>query len=200
MRSAVILAGGEARRANGREKYFFTCGGKTFIERLVETLSDVADEIVIVARSPEQCIRFKDFDNISCTYDIRQGLGPIGGLHAGTLAVHGDQVFVAACDMPFVNPEVVRYLFDVLGEYDAAIPNWNEWMFEPLHAVYRRDALLSYLESHTSLSLRSMVQTLHTRYIPVEDLRRLDPDLKTFTNINQLDELDRINRCPASDR
>jgi molybdenum cofactor guanylyltransferase len=45
-----------------------------------------------------------------------------------------------------------------------------------------------------------MVQTLHTRYIPVEDLRRLDPDLKTFTNINQLDELDRINRCPAPDR
>ena len=197
MRSAVILAGGEARRAKGREKYFFTCEGKTFIERLVGTLADVTEDIVIVARSPEQCIRFKDLGGIACTSDIRQGLGPIGGLHAGTLAVKGDEIFVCACDMPFVNPAVIGYLFGALGSYDAAIPKWNEWMFEPLHAVYRRQALLSYLESHTSLSLRSMVQSLNTRYIPVDDLRRFDPDLKTFTNINQLDELDRINRFPA---
>jgi len=50
MRSAVILAGGEARRANGKEKYFFMYEGKTFIERLVGSLSGVTDEIVIVAR------------------------------------------------------------------------------------------------------------------------------------------------------
>lgn len=197
MRSAVILAGGEARRAKGREKYFFTFEGKTFIERLVGTLSEITEEIVIVGKNPEQCIRFKELTGITCTSDIRQGLGPIGGLHAGTLAVHSEQVFVCACDMPFVNPDVVRYLFEALGPYDAAIPNWNEWMFEPLHAVYRREALLNYLEGHSSLSLRSMVQSLNTRYIPVDDLRRFDPELKTFTNINQLDELDRINRCPA---
>ena len=58
MRSAVVLAGGEARRANGQEKYFFTYEGKTFIERLVDSLSGVVDEIVIVARDPVQCTRF----------------------------------------------------------------------------------------------------------------------------------------------
>ena len=57
MRSAVVLAGGEARRANGQEKYFFTYEGKTFIERLVDSLSGVVDEIIIVARSPVQCTR-----------------------------------------------------------------------------------------------------------------------------------------------
>ncbi|MDD1688981.1 MAG: NTP transferase domain-containing protein, partial [Methanoregula sp.] len=50
MRSAVVLVGGEARRANGQEKYFFTYQGRTFIERLAESLQEVVDEIILVAR------------------------------------------------------------------------------------------------------------------------------------------------------
>ena len=45
MRSAIILVGGEARRANGKEKYFFRYQGRTFIERLIDSLRDVVDEI-----------------------------------------------------------------------------------------------------------------------------------------------------------
>jgi len=194
MRSAVVLAGGEARRANGQEKYFFTYQGRTFIERLLESLSGVVDEILVVARNQDQCGRFRTMNNITCISDIRQGLGPIGGLHAAALAAKGDLLFVSACDMPFVDPRVVVYLFGAIGEYDAAIPRWNEEMIEPLQAVYRRSSLLSYLENHSSLSLRSMVKTLHTRYIPVEDLRGFDPSLRTFTNINKLEELECINR------
>ena len=193
MKSAVVLAGGEARRANGQEKYFFTYEGKTFIERLIDSLYGVVDEIVIVARSPIQCSRFQTISNITCISDIRQGKGPIGGLHAGSLAVKGDLIFVSACDMPCIDPRVVSYLFDAIGTYDVAIPQWNEQMLEPLHAVYRRTALLSYLESHTSLSLRTMIQTMHARYVPVDDIRALDPDLRTFTNINKLEELEQIN-------
>jgi molybdopterin-guanine dinucleotide biosynthesis protein A len=199
MRSAVILAGGEARRANGKEKYFFTYEGKTFIERLVGSLSSVTDEIVIVARDKAQCTRFRELRGVTCRSDIRQGLGPVGGLHAGSLAAKGDLIFVSACDMPCIDATVVSYLFGAIGEYDAAIPKWNERMLEPLHAVYRRTALLSYLESHSSLSLRAMIQSINTRYIPVDELRAFDPDLKTFTNINKLEELEHINRTSSEE-
>ena len=194
MRSAIILAGGEARRANGQEKYFFTYKGKTFIERLVGSLSGVVDEIVIVARDPVQCTRFRELSGVICISDIRQGLGPVGGLHAGSLAAKGEFVFVSACDMPCIDTTTVSYLFEAIGEYDAAIPMWNEQMLEPLHAVYRRTALLTYLENHSSLSLRAMIQSVNTRYIPVEELRAFDPNLRTFTNINKLEELEHINR------
>ena len=193
MKSAVILAGGEARRANGQEKYFFTYEGKTFIERLVESLSGVVDEIIIVARNPAQCERFRALKNITCISDIRRGMGPIGGLHAGSLAAKGEFIFVSACDMPCIDPAVISYLFKKIGSYDAAIPRWSEKMLEPLHAVYRKDALLSYLESHTSLSLRTMIQSLNAKYVPVEDLRSMDPSLRTFININKLEELEHFN-------
>jgi molybdenum cofactor guanylyltransferase len=193
MRSAIILVGGEARRANGQEKYFFQYQGKTFIERLVESLKEVTDEIIIVARDKEQCGRFDALHDVRCIVDIRQGIGPIGGLHAGASAANGDLLFVSACDMPCIETAVVSYLFDAIGTADAAIPCWNTDMLEPLHAVYRRHILLRYLESHESNSLRPMIRSLNTKYVPVEDLRRLDPKLRTFTNINKLEELDRIN-------
>lgn len=193
MRSAIILVGGEARRVNGQEKYFFQYEGRTFLDRILSSLRQVVDECVLVARDEEQCARFRTVDRVQCIPDIRAGIGPIGGLHAGSLAAHGELVFVSACDMPCVDPAVVTHLFDAIGDFDAAIPLWNPDMLEPLHAVYRRTALLSYLESHDSLSLRTMVHTLNSRFIPVDELRPYDRDLKTFTNINKIEELGRIN-------
>jgi len=193
MRSAIILVGGEARRVNGQEKFFFQYQGKTFIKRLVDSLRHVTDEIIIVAKNPEQCTRFEALQDVRCIADIRQGIGPIGGLHAGASAARGNLLFVSACDMPCIETAVVSHLFDTIGTADAAIPCWNAEMLEPLHAVYRRDVLLRYLESHESYSLRPMIRSLNTRYVPVEELRRFDPMLRTFTNINKIEELDRIN-------
>ncbi len=167
--------GGEARRAHGREKYFFTYRGRTFIERLVDSLRQVVDEIILVARDPEQCKRFSSLQGIRCINDIRMRTGPIGGLHAGSLAAEGDLIFVSACDMPCIDPRVIAYLFDHIDDYDAVIPRWNPDMLEPLHAVYRRTALVSYLESHHSQSLREMVLNLSARYVMVDELQSIDP-------------------------
>ncbi|MCK9307970.1 MAG: molybdenum cofactor guanylyltransferase, partial [Methanoculleus sp.] len=73
------------------------------------------------------------------------------------------------------------------------IPRWNADMLEPLHAVYRPGALLGYLEEHESLSLRAMIRSLNSRYVSVEKIRDIDPDLLTFTNINNLEDLKSID-------
>lgn len=193
MRSAIVLVGGQARRANGNEKYFFIYEGRTFIEHLVDTLRQVTDEIILVARDPEQCKRFRHLEGVRCITDIRQDIGPIGGLHAGALAAKGDLLFVSACDMPCINAGVIRYLFSVIDDHDAVIPSWNSDMIEPLHAVYRKTVLLEYLRDHVSFSLRPMIRSINTRYVPVTELISIDPELKSFTNINKLDDLERIN-------
>jgi molybdopterin-guanine dinucleotide biosynthesis protein A len=100
--------------------------------------------------------------------------------------------------MPCIDPAVVAYLFDRIGDHDAAIPSWNKDMLEPLHAVYRKTALLGYLEGHDSLSLRQMIWKMSSVFIPVEELRQFDPNLVTFTNINKIEDLERINaRTPG---
>ena len=192
-RSAVILVGGEARRVNGLEKYFFTMGGRPFIERLIDSLQKAVDEIIIVAKDPAQCERFSHLEGVQCVTDIRRGYGPIGGLHAGATAASGEMIFVCACDMPCVSTAVVNRLFELLEDYDAAIPCWNTDMMEPLHAVYRREPLLTYLDHHESLSLRKMFREMRTRYVDVRNLHDVDPELKTFTNINKIEDLKRLS-------
>jgi molybdopterin-guanine dinucleotide biosynthesis protein A len=193
VRAAIVLVGGEASRVNGMEKYFFRYLGKTFIERLIESLNPVVDEIVLVAKNPEQCERFSHLYNVRCVHDIKKGIGPIGGIHAGVMATRGDLLFICACDMPCISTNVVRRLFESIGDYDAAIPSWNPDMLEPLHAVYRKKPLMEYLEKHESLSLRDMVVSLHSRFISIEDLRSDDPKLTSFTNINKLEDLEEMS-------
>ena len=192
MKSGIILAGGEARRAGGREKYLFSYEGETFIERLISTLKESVDEIIIVARDECHCKRFEDISGVKVVFDIRKGTGPVGGLHAGIEASKGDIMFAVACDMPFVNKDVIKRLFEMADEYDAVIPCWNNDMLEPLHAVYKKQALENYMKSHKSLSLREMIKSIKSCYVNVELLRDIDPGLLTFTNINHLDELEKL--------
>jgi len=188
VRSAMILAGGDAKRVNGREKYFFFYKGCSFISRLVMAFSGICDEILIVAKSQEQATHFDGLP-VRCTWDKKRGLGPIGGISSGIEEVKGEFVFIAACDMPTIHRSIVTYLFEHIGEYDAIIPEWENTDIEPLHAVYRVSAVRRYVEGHESLSLRDMVNSLHTLRVSSEELRRFDPNLETFQNINTLDEL-----------
>jgi molybdopterin-guanine dinucleotide biosynthesis protein A len=199
MKSAIVLVGGEASRASGMEKYFFRYGDRTFIERLVASLRPVTDDIVLVAKDALQCERFRHLDGVRCVRDIRTGIGPLGGIHAGVLAAEGDVLFICACDMPCVNTAVVSKLFAALGDYDAVIPIWDGDMLEPLHAVYRKEPLKTYLKEHASLSVRDMVKSLNATYISVEELRDVDPNLITFTNINKLEDLDQIRNTAGSE-
>ena len=188
VRSAMILAGGDAKRLNGREKYFCFYKGCSFISRLVMVFSGICDEILIVAKSPEQATHFDGLP-VRCTWDKKRGLGPIGGISSGIEEVKGEFVFIAACDMPTIHRSIVTYLFDHIGEYDAIIPEWENTDIEPLHAVYRVSAVRQYVEEHESLSLRDMVNSLHTLRVSPEEFRQFDPNLETFQNINTLDEL-----------
>ncbi|MBN2734143.1 MAG: molybdenum cofactor guanylyltransferase [Methanomicrobiaceae archaeon] len=192
MKTGIILAGGEARRAGGREKYLFSYKGETFIQRLISTLRESVDEIIIVARDENQCRRFEDIPNITVVTDIRKGTGPVGGLHAGINASRGEILFVVACDMPFVSKEVIKRLFEMADESDAVIPCWNNDMLEPLHAVYKKEALEEYMKSHKSLSMREMIRSIRSCYLNVESLKDIDPRLRTFTNINHLEELEKL--------
>jgi molybdopterin-guanine dinucleotide biosynthesis protein A len=196
VRSAIILVGGEARRAGGQEKYFFLLNGRTFLEHILGSLKGVVDDVVLAARDPAQCERFAHIPGLRCVPDRRKGIGPLGGLHAGVHEVKGDPVFVSACDMPCINSRVVGLLFSVIesGPWDAVIPAWDPEMIEPLHAVYRRQPLLAYLESHGHLSMRAMVRSMNARYLSIDEIRALDPELRTFTNINKMEDLERINR------
>ncbi|MGC9435869.1 MAG: molybdenum cofactor guanylyltransferase [Methanomicrobiales archaeon] len=191
-RTGVVLIGGEGRRMGGREKYSILHEGRTFLDHLLDTLRETTDEVIVVSRDSEQRARCEAVTGARCITDIRRGIGPIGGIHAASRSARGELLCVVACDMPCISPAVIEYLFSRCEGYDAAVPCWNREMLEPLHAIYRREAVVQALETDPSLSLRGMISRFHTRYIPIGEIRRFDPVLHTFTNINHPHDLERF--------
>ncbi|HWQ66920.1 MAG TPA: molybdenum cofactor guanylyltransferase [Methanospirillum sp.] len=188
MRSALILLGGMATRAEGKPKYLFRYQGRTFLDWQIQTLLPLIDEIVLSCRDDEQCHEI-EYLGVPFVTDIRKGTGPTAGIHAGSTKIQGDLVFITACDMPLIQSAVVEFLFGVIGDADVAVPIREDGKVEPLHAVYRRDALVQYFATSTSRRMNEISKNLKTIYVPIESIQRYDPRLLTFTNINDLDSL-----------
>jgi len=194
MRSALILTGGNATRAGGLPKYDFSFGGRSFLERQIEILRSCTDEICIICRNKDQERLFHTIPDVRITHDKIPGQGPAGGIQAGSCAVSGEYFFVTACDMPFLSCDVINYLFERAEGYDAAVPLWEDGKIEPLCAVFKRESVNAFFEGQMERRLTRFIGQLHTRYIPVEEIQRLDPELNVFQNINDFKTFSKIEK------
>ncbi|HIH75178.1 MAG TPA: molybdenum cofactor guanylyltransferase [Methanosarcina sp.] len=199
LRSAIILAGGRGRRMGMVEKALLEFEGKTILERLIENLFRVVDEVILSVRDTSQKEKlvsvhekFSDREIRFC-FDTLEDAGPLEGIRAGLLESRSEYSFVCAGDMPFVNFEVVDLLFEKARAHDAALPKWNDKMFEPLHAVYSKKMLLEIekaFERGKHSVLAPVFQMKDVIFVEVSEIREIDPELRTFVNINTVEDLE----------
>lgn len=200
-RSAIILAGGRGRRMGMVEKALLEFEGKTILERLLENLFRVVDEVILSARDASQKEKLipviENFPDrqIRFCFDTLEDAGPLEGIRAGLLESESEYSFVCAGDMPFVNPEVVDLLFEKASGHDAALPRWDERMFEPLHAVYSRKMLPEIekaFERGKHSVLAPVFEMQDVVFVEVSEIREIDPELRTFANINTVEDLENM--------
>ncbi len=183
----AILAGGKSRRM-GRPKPFVELGGSPLILWVLESLRTVCREVCIVTD------RVEPFAGLGCRVlrDRVPGCGPMGGIYTALSFTGARQVFVTACDTPFLNPQVVRYLASRVEGYDVVVPRVSDGL-HPLQAVYTRDCLPWLYESLTRdrLSLIDFLPLVRVREVSGKELRPLDPQRISFMNINTPQDLER---------
>jgi molybdopterin-guanine dinucleotide biosynthesis protein A len=130
--SGIILAGGRSSRM-GRDKTLLVVERETLIERTVNELRGVTDEIIIASNATAKY----GLPGVPEVPDIFPDMGPLGGLYAGLMAAKHDDVFAVAADMPYFTAKLAAYLLSRRGGHDAVVPRpGGEW--EPLCAVYSR--------------------------------------------------------------
>jgi molybdenum cofactor guanylyltransferase len=202
MRSGIVLAGGRSTRFGGGEKSLKQVGGKRMICRVIESLCCAVDELVISVRDESQKdLLFPFISGYDFVYDEVEGIGPLAGVYAGLRKAKGDYVVIVACDMPLINTAAIRLLFDEARDHDAAVPGHGGGLIEPLHAVYRREPMLKAVkesidagESKISAPLKRLKDVV---YVPDEAIRKVDPELDTFLNVNRAEDMERINKKPT---
>ncbi|MDF1534811.1 MAG: molybdenum cofactor guanylyltransferase [Methanosarcinaceae archaeon] len=197
MRSALILAGGRSRRMGYREKALLPIGDKTILEHVIDALNGVVDEIIISMRDAPQQELLNDYtQGHNIVLDKFADVGPLSGILEGFKAAKGEYVFVVACDMPYINTDVVELLFKRAEEHDATIPVWENENLEPMHAVYRTLPMAVETENailrNEKFVLAPVFKMQDLVFIKIDEIRELDPDLRTFINVNTPDDVDKL--------
>ena len=187
--SGIILCGGQSKRM-GRPKAWLPFGDELMLPRVVRLLSEVASPIVVVA-APDQDLPPLPPD-ITVVRDEERGRGPLQGLAAGleTLIGRADAAYVSSCDVPFLRPQFVRRMIELLGEASICVPKVGEH-HHPLAAVYRVSVLPAVRQLLARDRLRPffLFEAEPTRVVLAEELAD-DPQLQSLRNLNTPEEYD----------
>ncbi len=115
--TGIILAGGASRRM-GRDKAFIEFEGAPLIARVIERMQTLSAEIILVANDTDAYARF----GLRVVNDVVPGKGSLGGIFSGLQAAREPYALAVACDMPFLNPALLRYLISLASHFDVVIP------------------------------------------------------------------------------
>ena len=190
MFSIAIQAGGESRRM-GQDKALLPFLGETLLVRVMKRVAPLGEEMFVTTNHPE---RFTDI-RVPLVQDELPGMGALGGLYTALSAARYPVVMVVACDMPFVNPELLAEARErlIANEVDVLIPRTKEG-YEPFHAVYRRKTCLPAVHKALQAGERRLISwfpQVEVLTLSGDELLRYDPQGLSFWNVNTPDELRR---------
>lgn len=179
--TGIILAGGKAGRMGGIDKALITVKGKTIIERTVETLRDVVDDIIVVSGND---YNFKGI-NVTMVRDIEKDKGPIMGIYSGLIASKTEWNFICGCDMPYLNSSIILTLIENIRESEAVVPV-ADGRKEPLCALYSK-RLIEKLQGaigENILKVSDFLSKVNVEYVSDDLIRKTDLEYNPFFNIN----------------
>jgi molybdopterin-guanine dinucleotide biosynthesis protein A len=185
--SAVVLAGGRSRRL-GMDKSLLRVNGRWLLEQILGAVSALSDDLILVGTSRRQFARLP----ARVVPDDFPGGGPLAGIYSGVKAMRHQRGLFLACDMPFLNLHLLRYMVLLSSDFDVVIPS-IEVKTEPLHAIYSQacaDPIRASLERKDQRVV-SFFPQVRVRYVSPSEIDLLDPEHLSFFNINTAEDLAR---------
>lgn len=194
--SAAILAGGQSRRM-GTDKALLrlTPDGPTLIERVLAAVRTVAHDVFLVANDD----RLAGL-GLRTVPDAFPGAGSLGGIYSAVAGARERHCLVVACDMPFLAPRLLHALAEVPRDYDVLAPYLEvgtnrqggaKGVYETLHAIYGREALPAMRAQLAAGQYRivGFFPEVRVRALAESTVRALDPQLRSFFNVNTPERL-----------
>lgn len=185
MLTIAIHAGGLSKRI-GADKALLPLAGIPLIEHVLKRVSGLGDELLITTNRPESFA----YLGIRTVPDLLPHSGAVIGLHSALSAARHDRVLTLACDMPFINRNLIEQMINIKGKADVIVPFYNG-EYEPFHAIYSRNCIAA-IEEMLKENKARMVDiyervTIHT--VSENEIDPLDPSGMTFFNINTPEDL-----------
>jgi molybdopterin-guanine dinucleotide biosynthesis protein A len=183
------MAGGKSSRM-GTDKSFVQLRGKSLIDYVLAAVAGIGDETFIITNRPEA---YRSL-NLPTYGDILPEKGPLGGLYTAISRAAYPHVLVVACDMPWLNNQLLDHMIGLRYQADAIVPRWTKHP-EPLHAIYSRSCLIPIYKMLTAGNLKmvSFYDQIDVRYVDRAEIAKFDPRGRSFSNVNSPEELEKAD-------
>lgn len=181
MVSIAILAGGQSKRM-GRDKAFLEVGGSPLIERVLVRVKPLTDDLFISANSPEKYKRF----GLRTVTDVYPNKAALGGIYSAIKAARHDNVLILACDIPFLNIDLLQHLINLAPIANVVAPLIEPAQPETLLTVYSKSCLPVIKPQLLANRLRivDFFDEVSVRYVERDEVAKFDPEFHSFININ----------------
>lgn len=182
--SSIVLAGGKGLRI-GRNKALIELDDENLLQRVVYRLSFLNSDIIVVIADEENISHIVSGRKLKIVTDIYRGKGPLAGIYSGLVNSNSACNVVVACDMPFLNKDLISYMLEVSTGFDIAIPRLGNFV-EPLHAIYSKNCLgaIKKLLEDDNLKIDNLLNIVKVRYVEAEEIDNFDPQHLSFFNVN----------------
>ena len=189
--SGIVLAGGMSRRL-GRDKAVEPVGGEPLIRRVIGRLSRVTDQTVVVVGDAERGSELPLPESAKIAVDLYPDAGSLGGIFTGLSATSATWGMVVACDMPFLNLDLLERLLEMRHGSDAVVP-MLDGRPEPTHAIYSRECIphIEPLLKANNLKIAGFFDRVRVNYVGEGQIESSDPAHLSFFNVNTESDLDR---------
>jgi molybdopterin-guanine dinucleotide biosynthesis protein A len=192
--SLLIFAGGRGSRLGGLRKADLVIGGRTVLERLLESLSPLADERLALVQDDT----WPTIQGLRFVVDPSPYAGPLAALAHGLRTATGDVCLLVASDMPFVSRKAFAFLLQLQASTGArAVVPFVDGFVESMHAVVERQALIEAIDrcqAKGEQRLFKVLESLDPRLVEAAELRNVDPELRSLFNINTPEDLQEAER------
>jgi len=190
--SAVVLAGGKSTRM-GFDKQLLQMQDRTIVEYLIDVLSTRFGDIMVSSKTPELYEQYE----VRVIQDVYEDIGPLGGVHSALLNSRSEEVFVIACDMPYVEVPYIDYMMEEMakGSYDACVTERGGHL-EVFHSFFCRSSLpvLERELGEGRYSVQGFTRQIKSLVIPEARAAALLPNWRAFTNLNTQEEYEEFCR------
>lgn len=171
----------------GADKSFMLLDGKPIFEHVLTCLRELELPILLVTNSREKYTAY----HLPMTPDILPGQGSLGGLYTAIWSSTAEFTLCVACDMPFLNGFLLRYLLDLCStEWDVIVPRIRGYP-EAMHAIYGKGCLNPIRNNilQGNLKVSGFFEQVKTFYVEEDEIRKFDPALRSFINVNTPDDM-----------
>ncbi|MBE0479588.1 MAG: molybdenum cofactor guanylyltransferase [Dehalococcoidia bacterium] len=197
--TSIVLAGGRGSRL-GREKHGEVIAGKGLVERTIGRLSVLSSDILIVISGRQSRSLFTSL-KARTVIDLFPDAGSLGGIYTGLVYARTHHSLVVACDMPFLNLDLLRYMIALAPEYDVVVPAVGSNV-EPLHAIYSKNCLkpVESLLKQGNLRITAFYDQVRVRTVGGDEIDKFDPDHLSFFNVNTHADLEKARKLAIIER